>query len=160
MTLENIKTQLENKGVLLSDENILDQPNVIGYEKKFKWKWFATQLNTFIIASDLGDQTLSVSIMEKHLAESFNYAKKNYKGWPRGFQSGLAVINILISKNIEQDLKDYCTQLKVGKKFAGFSIPVVIDSNTGEVFCFHKNPIVGGIYYPHFKRLINEVTGK
>lgn len=158
--LEKIKTQLENKGILLSDEDILDQPNVIGYEKKFKWKWFATQLNTFIIASDLGEQPLSVSVMEKHLAESFNYAKKNYKGWPRGFQSGLAVINILISKNIDIDLKEYCKKLKVGKKFAGFSIPVVIDSNTGEAFYFEKNPIVGGIYYPHFKRLIKEVTGK
>jgi hypothetical protein len=52
----------------------------------------------------------------------------------------------------------YCRELKSGKKWAGFSIPVTINSSTNQVYFFEKNPIWGRIYYPYFKKMINELT--
>ena len=72
-------------------------------------------------------------------------------------QSGLGVISVLISNKINDDAKVYCRKLKSGKKWAGFSIPVVFNSETEEVFEFEKNPIWGRIYYPHFKKLIKNL---
>ena len=158
MSLQNIKDKLSAKSIFLSEEKIADYPTIIGYEKKFKWSWFATQLNTFVIASDLGDKLVTKEIIETHLSESFKYAKKNYKGWPRGLQSGVGVISILISKNIDEEAIEYCKKMKSGKKWAGFTIPVAINPSTNETYYFDKNPIWGRLYYPHFKKLITELT--
>lgn len=157
MNIESIKAKLNESSIYHSEENILDNKSVIGYEKKFKWSWMATQLNTFIVVTDFGDQEIDESLIENHLSESFKFSKQNYKGWPRGLQSGVAVISVLISNNISDKAKEYCQKLKSGKKWAGFSIPVVHDSKSKETFQFEKNPMWGRIYYPHFKKLINSL---
>ena len=117
----------------------------------------STQLNTFIVATDFGDEEINVAMIEKHLSESFQYTKENYTGWPRGLQSGLGVISVLISSNITDEAKEYCVKLKSGKKWSAFTIPVIYDASINEVFQFQKNPIWGRIYYPHFKKLIDSL---
>lgn len=157
MNLQTIKESLNKSAIFHSEEEILEKPTVIGYEKKFRWLWVATQLNTFIVATDFGSEEITKSVIETHLTASFNFAKKNYTGWPRGMQSGLGVISVLISNKISDEAKEYCIKLKSGKKWAGFSIPVVVNSETKEVFEFAKNPLWGRIYYPHFKKLISSL---
>ncbi len=157
MKIETIKANLKKDTIFHSEGKILNNLSVIGYEKKFKWSWVATQLNTFIVATDFGNTEITKSVIENHLSESFKYAKQNYTGWPIGLQSGLGVICVLISSNITEEAKEYCVKLKSGKKWAGFSIPVVANSATNEVFQFKKNPMWGRIYYPLFKDLINNI---
>lgn len=157
MNLQSIKSRLQSKSIYFSQDEILSKPTVIGYEKKFKLTWMATQLNTFVVATDFGEEKITVDVIEKHIKDSFNYAKKNYSGWPRGFQSGLGVISMLVSTDITEEAKQYCIKLKSGKKWAGFSIPVVVDSLNQKVYSFSKNPMWGRIYYPHFKKIINEL---
>ena len=158
MNINSIKEQLTESGIFYSEDQILEQPTVIGYEKKFKWAWLATQLNTFIIATDFGDEEVNQSLIEKHLTESFKFTKQHYSGWPRGLQSGIGVISILISSQITEEAKEYCQKFKSGKKWAGFTIPVVHNSNLMETYHFQKNPIWGRIYYPHFKKLIQSIN--
>lgn len=157
MGLQEIKAQLQSKSILFSEDPINHTPSVIGYDKKFKWTWFATQLNTFIVAVDLGAETVSIKTIEDYLTASFQYAKTHYTGWPRGLQAGLGVIVILISENIDDAAIRYCQELKSGKKWAGFSIPVAVDSSKNQVYAFDKNPLWGKIYYPYFKALIQAV---
>jgi len=155
MNIESIKMNLKKDSIFHSEEKIRNKTSVIGYEKKFKWSWMATQLNTFITVTDFGNEEINKAVIEEYLTESFKFSKKNYKGWPRGLQSAIGVISVLISNNMTEEAKQYCLQLKSGKKWAGFSIPVVYDSGTNEIFHFEKNPMWGRIYYPHFKKLIN-----
>ena len=155
MDIGSIKERLNEYSIYHSDESILNHQSVIGYEKKFKWSWFATQLNTFIVSTDFGNEEINKSLIESHLSESFKYTMQNYTGWPRGLQSAIGVISILISSNVTDEAKNYCVKLKSGKKWAGFTIPVVYDSTANELFAFEKNPMWGRIYYPHFKKLIN-----
>jgi hypothetical protein len=155
MNLASIKARLEEQSIHFSNDRIFDHDSVIGYEKKFRWAWMATQLNTFIIVSDYGDQEVTVSDIEAHLNSSFDYAKANYNGWPRGLQSGLGVITVLLSTNLSQEAIDYCKELKSGKKWAGFTIPVVINTESNTLYAFDKKPMWGRIYYPHFEQLIN-----
>ncbi|MGH1386573.1 hypothetical protein [Kordia sp.] len=158
MNLDTIKNRLQAQQIFFSEDSIIEQPTVIGYDKQFRWSWMATQLNTFIMASDLGDQTITVETIENHLKESFDYSRKNYNGWLRGLQSGVGVISILISENVSEDAKVYCKKLKSGKKWAAFTIPVVIDATTKEVFFFDKKPMWGRIYFSFFKKTIQELT--
>ncbi|PKB45047.1 hypothetical protein AX016_3283 [Cellulophaga sp. RHA19] len=157
MNTDTIKQRLNSQGIYHSDDNILDKRSVIGYEKKFKLSWMATQLNTFIVVTDFKDEKITSTIVDQHLTESFNFTKKNYTGWPRGLQSAIGVVSILISNNIDEDAKEYCKKLKSGKKWAGFTIPVIFNPDTKEVHQFDKNPMWGRIYYPHFKKMINSL---
>ena len=70
----------------------------------------------------------------------------------------MGVITILVSSHIDERAIEYCRELKSGKKWAGFSVPVVIDSSTGQVHSFNRNPIWGRVYYPYFKDLIAKAT--
>lgn len=158
MTLQETKKRLESQSILFSEDQILGRPTVIGYDKKFKWRWFATQLNTLIVAIDFGNDPVTIETIEAALTDSFAYATQNYNGWPRGLQSGIGVITILISSHIDECAIEYCRELKSGKKWAGFAVPVVVDSSTGQVHSFNRNPIWGRIYYPYFKDLITKAT--
>ena len=158
MNILSIKKKLTQSNLFLAETSILNKPSIVGYEKKFKWRWFATQLNTFIVATDLGDTEITATIIADHLTESFQFSKDNYTGWPRGFQSGLGVVSVLISSTVTEEAKAYCEQLKSGKKWAGFTIPVVYDTTSNTLYKFQKNPIWGRIFYPHFKRLINSLV--
>lgn len=154
MNLESVKNKLLAQSIYHSQNSILGKPSTIGYEKKFRLSWMGTQLNTFIVVSDFENEEVNWYTLEKHMYESFKFAEKNYTGWIRGLQSALGVISVLITDKITDDAKDYCLKLKTGKKWAGFTIPVVVDSKTGTIYCFEKNPMWGRIYFPHFKRLI------
>ena len=155
MNIESIKSKLEASSIYHSEGSMLEKTSVVGYEKKFRWRWMATQLNTFIVATDFGDQEIDVPIIEQHLSAAFKYANKHYKGWPRGLQSGIGVISVLISNNVTEEAKEYCRKLKSGKKWAGFTIPIVHDAQDQQTHQFQKNPMWGAIFYPHFRRLID-----
>lgn len=160
MTLNKIKETLTAKSIFFAEDEIQNRPTVIGYDKQFKWRWIATQLNAFIIASDFGDTPITTQTIEDFLTESFKYAKANYSGWPKGLQSGLGVIGILVSTQLDQEAIEYCRKLKSGKKWAGFSIPVTINANTKQAYYFEKKPIWGRIYYPYFEQMIVALTKK
>ncbi len=156
--MEKFKKQMELNSIPYTEEKICGYKALIGYEKKFRWTWLATQLNTFLVTIDLGDTQISIENIEAILASSFVYAKKNYHGWPRGLQSGVGVLVIIVSSSVSKEAIEYCEESKAGKKWAGFSVPVLIDSLTEQKYHFKKNPIWGLIYYPYFKDLINKIT--
>lgn len=153
-SLQSIEKDLKDRRIFHSNDEIISLPSAIGYEKKFRLSWMATQLNTFVVVSDAGGQSVSTGMIEEHLTEAFKYAKKHYKGWPRGLQSGLGVISILIGDEVDADAQEYCLKLKSGKKWAGFSIPVTISRASGQVYFFKSKPMWGRIYYPYFEKMI------
>lgn len=158
MNIHDIKERLVAKSIFLSEDAINQKPTVVGYDKQFKWRWFATQLNTFVFAVDFGDETITVQSIEDVLTEAFGYAKQNYTGWPRGLQSALGAIAILISSSVDDSAARYCTELKSGKKWAGFSVPVIHDTETNQTYSFDRNPMWGRIYYPHFRNIIEALV--
>lgn len=157
MLLQKIEKKLITKNIPLLKGNILNLPTVIAYEKKFKFRWFATQMNTFIVATDFGDETITPQVIEKHLSESYSYAKNNYTGWPKGLQSGLSVIALLISNQVTEEAANYCLKSKSGKKWAAMTVPVICNPKTEKSYYFETNPVWGMIYYPYFKRTIQEI---
>ncbi len=158
MVLEKIKERLVARGIYYSDDSINGRSTKIGYDKQFRWSWMATQLNTFIVAVDFGVEEVTVATLEDVMNEAYGYSKQHYNGWPRGLQSGIGVIVILISENVSQEAIDYCNGLKAGKKWAGFSIPVAIDATTQQAYFFKKYQMWGRIYFPYFDELIKYLT--
>ena len=143
--------------MLHSEHELEGRPTFIGYEKKFRWLWFGTQLNTFVVAIDFGSDEVTLATVEGAMTEASAYSRLHNKGWPRGLQSGTAVIAVLLSSNLDSQAIQYCCKLKSAKKWAAFAIPVLVDSSTGDVHSFEKSPIWGCIYSPYFNRMIADM---
>jgi hypothetical protein len=158
MNLSLLEERLKEKNIFHSKTTLINHPAVVGYDKRFRWRWIATQLNTFVFAVDFGANPIGISDMEACLTEAFEFSKKNYKGWPRGLQSGLGAIVIALSNQLSEEVITFCREMNAGKKYAGFAIPACVNSGTGEVHYFEKYPLWGRIYYPFFDEMLKDLT--
>ncbi len=156
MNIEDLKKRFEKSFMYHSEQEILDVRSIIGHEKKFKWVWMATQLNTFIVVTDFKDREINEDLIKNHFSGSFQFSKQNYKGWPRGLQSGVAVISVLISNKVSDGAKEYCQKLKSGKSWAGFQFLLVMIQKPTKLYNI-KNGVTN-IYYPHFRKLIGSLN--
>ena len=156
--MKNLKEIFEEGNSYFSQANIGGLECTVGYIKKFKWRWMATQLNTFIIVAET-EMTIDKKVIEDFSAASFDYALKNNQGWPRGLQSGIGSIAILKGNSISADAIKYCE--KPSKKhFSAFEIPVLYDTTKKEVIKYRKKPIWGTIYFSFFTETIAAITRK
>ncbi|OJJ21004.1 hypothetical protein BKI52_10540 [marine bacterium AO1-C] len=153
MVLDSIYDKLQKEGIFLAKDDVLGQPSMIGYEKKFRWNWLASQLNTFIVVTDFGHTLVTEEVLKDHLKASYAYAKANHKGWPIGLQSALAVISILYSSNIEEAAQSYCRKTK-----ATLMVPITVNTQNQDAYYFDVNPTFGGLYYPHLRKWIKKLV--
>jgi len=158
--LNMFKQELEFAKLYYSEDSILNRPTVIGYEKKFRWLWGATQLNTFFVAADFGDELITADILDQFIDEAFTYALDHQTGWPRGYQSAHGVVVFLMSTKVDQEAMIYCEEISSAKMWAGFAIPVVIEKQYGYVHYYKKKPMWGRMYFNYFKKMILTLTGQ
>lgn len=155
----------------MSPEQLLQKENIyfgnavlagidcqIGYIKKFKWSWMATQLNTFIIIGKT-DLPVNRDLIEGFSTACFNYAKSNNKGWPRGIQSAVGSIAILQADIVKDDAKNYAQSI-MKKHWSAFEIPVLLDMPARTIYRFINKPLWGAIYFPFFDKTITAITSQ
>lgn len=159
MDLETIRSHLKSGDIFHAENPIENYPSIAGYDKQFRWSWMATQLNSFYVAVDV-EEEIETSKIEELLQTAFTYAEKHYSGWPRGFQSGIGVVLIVLANSPNAAVQEYCLKLKSGKKWAGFTIPVVIDKDSKKFYYFDHKPIWGMIYYPYFEGMIKKLCSE
>jgi len=142
------------KEILFGTENIAGIQCTIAYVKKFRWRWFAVQLNTFIIIGSTNER-IDKNRIEEFSTACYKYAIKNNKGWPRGLQSAIVSISILKGNNIDDSAVKFCTVLNK-KHWSAFEIPVLLNSSSNVAFRFKENPNWGFLYFPYFAKLVDE----
>jgi hypothetical protein len=125
----------------------------VKYVKRFRFKWFATQLNTYIFVREQDEVTKKE--IEDFSDECFKYASKLKNGWPRGLQAGFGSIAILKSQLIHQDAIDYCKTFSK-KHWAAFEIPVVCDSSSKKYYKNNDKKLWGAVYYSFLRDLIKQ----
>src|ERR1051325_6798837 len=119
----NGEQALKAENIFLRNDSIGGIPCSIGYVKEFRWSWFATQLNTFVIIGDT-DKPIDRTAIENFSKSCYDYALKNNKGWPRGLQAAVGAIAILAGDNIEPTAIHFC-ETASKKHWSAFEIPVV-----------------------------------
>lgn len=134
--------------VLINDKYTVEQ----AYMKKFRFSWFATQLNTFISVSQF-DNIITKEIIEDFSKSSLKYSLKNHKGWPRGFQSGIVSISVLVGDNITKDAIEFCENFSK-KHWSAFELPIIVDTANKRTIRFKSSPIWGTVYFNYIIELI------
>lgn len=130
----------------------------VGYIKKFRWRWMATQLNTFVFIGHT-DLYITKELIDGFSIACFEYAKKNNKGWPRGLQAAVGSIAILQSNTVNDEAKAYA-QGFLRKHWSAFEIPVILDMREKKMYRFASNPMWGAIYFPYFAKTITDITNQ
>jgi len=152
------KEILKNQNIYWGEFDINGFTCDVGYIKKFKWSWFASQMNTFIFIGKT-DNIITKEKIENFSTHCLEFALKNNKGWPRGLQSGVSSIAILQGNAIENEAVEYCMKLSK-KHWSALEVPVLYDSVLKRTFRFAVKPIWGIIYYDYLGKLIDAISSQ
>ncbi|SHF27528.1 hypothetical protein [Pedobacter caeni] len=158
MNLNTAEAILKDTGIFKGHETIAGIACTIGYDKKFKWAWMATQLNTFIIIGET-EELIDKNKIEQFSNACYEYAIKNNQGWPRGLQSGIGAVAILKGKSIDRSAAVFCEKL-TKKHFSAFEVPVLYDLEKKKTIRYLTRPLWGTIYFPYFTKMIDDITSR
>jgi len=146
----------KNQNIYFGETQINGINCSVAYIKEFRLSWMATQLNLFIIIGKTEDK-IEKQTVDSFSSASFQYALKNSKGWPRGFQAAIGSVAILQGSNIDNDAKIFCEKPS-RKHWSAFEIPVIYDVDKKKTIRYTNTPMWGAIYFPFFSKTIDGIT--
>ncbi len=121
------------------------------YSEKFKLEWFATKMKQYSFVSNC--DRITPNIIIDYSNKCTEYAIKNHKGFPPGFQNGIVSFNIIATNNIDSDAVSYVLR-EPKKRFSVFEFPIIYDLQNQRIYYFSGTPVVGYIYYNYFNEYI------
>lgn len=125
-------------------EKVVGQYNVLtSYEEFFKWRWLATKQKVFSFASYKEHVTLED--IKQFTKSTYKYCKDNYRGLPRGFQTGFMSFAVLACNKVDEAAIDFVTK-EVHVHFATVEIPMIYDLERNHLYSLEDYPVVGCIY--------------
>jgi len=126
---------------------MIDNKNTtVTYEEVFKWAWMATKLKIFSFVTYT--EAISRDILMNYSSACLDYARKNKKGLPLGFQNGIVCNNILVSESINDDAITFIAS-RPRKHYCIFEIPIVYDLARNDLH-YYKGEIIWGMMYNDF----------
>jgi hypothetical protein len=140
--LQGAARRLQEDGSQVSRVQLPGGSALVGYQSKFRMSWAATKLHLFTVLYPTGVAT------DGQLAalsrDAVNYAKAT-KGALRGFQTGVAVIPILVADTVTEQARTAATA-RPKKEFAAFLLPAVVDLPSGRTFTYPGRIVWGALY--------------
>lgn len=115
----------------------------ISYEEFFKWEWFASKQKVFSFTSYVEHVTLET--IRNYSALTYKYCKENYRGLPRGLQTGFMSFSVIACQKVDEDAIKYVTD-NAHLHFAAFEIPLIYDLEKECLYALKKQPTVGCLY--------------
>jgi hypothetical protein len=88
---------------------------------------------------------------EQFSKESFNYAYKIRQGNPIGIFGSLVVYPCLILEKATQEQIDFLGRY-LNKHYASFEFPSLVETSTGNLYCYPRTPVWGALYYDGFRK--------
>ena len=140
--LMQIKTRLPNTKTILLDNN----ETTVVYEEVFKWEWVATKLKIFSFITY--KETVNKNQLENYSSACLDYARKNKKGLPLGFQNGIVSNNILVSESVSDDAISLVIS-RPQKHYCVFEMPIIFDLTKNDLY-YYKGEIIWGMMYNSF----------
>lgn len=120
----------------------------VAYEEVFKLRWMATKLKIFSFLAYA--PKIDENIISKYSKECLDYALKNKKGLPRGWQNGIVSNNVLASETVTPEAIALVTS-RPTKHYSAFEMPIIYDLSN-EVLSFYRGEIIWGKVYEKFIR--------
>lgn len=144
-----VKSSFDN----IKKEKLSDFDVLMTYEEFFKWEWLATKQKVFSFTAYSEDVTIEQ--IKKFAELSYAYCKENYRGLPRGFQTGFMSFTVLVCQKVDEDAIKY-VENEAHIHFAAVEIPMVYDLEKERLYSLKKHPMCGSMYNKFKKEYIRE----
>lgn len=109
----------------------------------FRSSWAFTRLHTFIVVQQVDVAT--ADDIEDLSQLSTTYAVRNKGGLPRGFQTGVAVLPVLVCRTAQADALATAAR-QPRKQFAKFALPVLVELDRQRFTTYHEPHFWGSVY--------------
>jgi hypothetical protein len=154
--LAAVGAALEAAGYGVTNVTLDGQPALVGRASKFRWRWMATRLHTFVVVAGFDPVPGDEAPLDRFLELAGSYARQNKGGLPAGFQTGTAVVAVALVDGASTASRTWALRAH-GRKYGHVAYPVTADTETGEVV--HPPPmIVGAIYNRHLKAIAEQIV--
>jgi hypothetical protein len=140
--MNETSARMATDGYALTQANFALGAALIGYQHKFRLRWVATKLHLFTIVIPVPVVTLDV--VGQATEQSLEYAKRT-KGKLRGLQTGVAVIPVLVAREIPPDVVAN-VRVRPKKRFAAITLPVVVDLQANTLHHYDGRLVWGAVY--------------
>jgi hypothetical protein len=134
---------LSTEGYRVFDAEVAGRQAIVGQRRLFRWSWMATQLKVTVVVVDA--QTLNAGEWQAVLTKGFDLAKKA-PGWPNGFQSGAALIGVVVADSPDSGAVAAAESMPPRQWFKGITSNALLDAGTGKVHTFDERQLVGRVY--------------
>ena len=124
---------------------------------EFRWRWFATRLHTFVVASVFPDSATRHDL-DTFLDKAVSYAIQQKGGLPRGLHTGVAVIAVAVTADGAQAAHEWASEPH-GSRFAAFSCPVLVKASSGQII-YGTRKVLGRVYNSYVQQLIHDIVGR
>jgi len=151
--LASTSSNLRADGNAVTTVDLPSGPATVGYQGKFRWRWFASKLNLFTVVATRPEATADA--LADLISESVEYAKQN-KGRLRGLQTGVAAMPILGSDVVSPEAKD-SVMSRPPKGFAAITLAAIVDLSTGETHYYQGRPLFGVLYFKWLRERMKQV---
>lgn len=140
--LEALATRMAADNFAVSRVPLQSTTAVVGYQNRFRLRWFATRLHLFLVSGGLPEAT--AESVGGFMQEALEYGL-DQQGQKRGLQKGVAIIPIAVSDDVRDDAVQMVTA-SPRKAFAVIATPIVVDGVTNMVYRYTGRTLWGGIY--------------
>ncbi len=134
--------RMTTDGSVVSQVQLATGPAVVGYQSKFRLRWFATKLHVFTVV--VAVPTVTAETLAQVSQQAVDYAKQT-KGKLRGLQTGVAALPVLVTTEVAPDGRD-AAETRPPKAWAAFVLPEIVDLSSGQVHRYHGRLVWGGLY--------------
>jgi hypothetical protein len=153
--LQVTASNLKADGNVVTAVDLPSGPVTVGYKGEFRWSWFATKLNLFVVVTTRPEATAhNVSTL---ISEAINYAKQT-KGRLRGLQTGVAVMPILASASVSPEAMDLIKS-RPSRGFAAIAMPAIVDLSTDEANYYEGRLVLGAVYTKWLRERLAQALG-
>ncbi len=136
-------SQVKTNFINTKQANISGLDTLVIYEEVFKWKWIATKLKIFSFAAYT--DRIDEKLIKNYTGKCLQYACKNKKGLPRGFQNGVVSYSILVSESIDPSAISFVSK-RPDKHWSAFEMPIIVDLSKKELYYYKENILWGALY--------------
>ena len=109
----------------------------------FRARWVLTRLHTMVLLADA--DAVDVADLESFADDAKRWAKRNKGGLPRGLQTGIAVLPVLVADAATPAAVSFAER-RPDKDFAAVALPMLVDTGTGRLHAYSGQIIWGAVY--------------
>jgi hypothetical protein len=153
--VDRIRGSLNAAGMDPTTTAVGGQQVVLGRISQFRWRWLATRLHTWVMATSF-PAGATPATLDEFLTWAVGHTSTNKGGLPAGVQTGSAVVAVAVVPHADEALTTWA-QTPHGSKFGVVAYPVLVDVASGGV-AQPARMKAGAVYLPHLRRVVDALV--